>query len=114
MSLDSLDVRRLRRRIRIERKVSTPDLIGGESVSYTLVAVVAAEVRQKSGRESLVSQEIQPVVSQEFLMRYRTDVLFTDRIVWKGQNYDIVDIAEVGRNVGLRIIAKRPGGEATG
>jgi SPP1 family predicted phage head-tail adaptor len=112
MSSDNLRAQSLRRRIRVERKVATRDDIGGEEYSFTLRAELYANVRYLKGQESLLSQEMTATEQYEFIIRYRTDIDMTDRIVWKGNNYDIQSIAEQGRNVALRIIAKRPGAEA--
>lgn len=113
MSEDAFNPRRLRRRIRIERKVAVPDGSGGESYTFTLRAEVAAEVKPLSGRETLEAAEFVAGASIEFRIRHRDDVEETDRVVWKGAPYDIVHIAEIGRNRGLRLVAKHPGGAAT-
>lgn len=113
MSTDSLRAQALRRRIRIERKVATRDELGGEEYSFSLRAEVYAQVRYLTGRESLLANEMTATEQYEFIIRYRRDIEMTDRIVWKGQNYDIQSLAEQGRNVALRIIAKLPGGEVT-
>lgn len=114
MSYDSLDARRLRRRVGLERKASTRDPAGGESYSFVRYATVYAETKHKAGREAVLGQQMEPLVTFEFLIRYRSDMALTDRVVWKEQVYEIIDIAEVGRNVALKITAKRPGGAATG
>lgn len=113
MSTDSLRAQAMQRRIRIERKVATRDELGGEEYSFSLRAEVYAQVRYLTGRESLLANEMTATEQYEFIIRYRRDIEMTDRIVWKGQNYDIQSLAEQGRNVALRIIAKLPGGEVT-
>lgn len=110
---DALDPRALDRRIRIERQVSAATELGGESISYTLRASVWAQVIHVRGREALLAQQVQPGVDIEFRIRWRDDVQLTDRIVYKGQHYDVQHLAEMGRQRRLRIQAKLPGAEAT-
>jgi SPP1 family predicted phage head-tail adaptor len=113
VSFDAVRAQALRRRVRIERKVSVRDSYGGEAVSYALRAEVNAEVKPVSGREPLVGQQFVEGEQYEFVIRYRDDVTLTDRVVWKGKNFDVQALLELGRNRRLRITAKRPGGEAT-
>lgn len=113
MSVDSLRAQSLRRRVRVERKVATRDAFGGEDISYALRAELYADVRPVSGREPLFAQQFQIGEAFEFRVRYRTDIEVTDRVVWKGERYDITALLEMGRNRVLRIIAKRPGADAT-
>lgn len=113
MSADTLYAQTLRRRIRVERKVATRDAFGGENISYVLRVELYADVRPVSGREPLLAQQFQVGEAFEFRVRYRTDIAPTDRVVWKGERYDITALLEQGRNRVLRIIAKRPGGEET-
>lgn len=113
MSADALRAKALRRQITIEQKVATRDAMGGESYSYTTRCTCFAEVRPAGGKESLISAEMVAGETYEFRIRHRTDVAFTDRVVWKGQPLDIIALVEVGRNVALRIVAKAPGGKGT-
>lgn len=110
---DSINPKALRRQVRIEAKESTQDAFGGESVSYVLRAVVHAEVRPMVAREATLGGQVAVSESWEFRIRYRDDVQPTDRIVWKGQPYEVTGILEIGRNAQLRILAKRPGGAGT-
>jgi SPP1 family predicted phage head-tail adaptor len=113
MSADSLRAQSFRRRVRIERKVATRDEIGGEDISYSPRTELYADVRPVSGREPFLAQQFQVGEAYEFRVRYRTDIEPTDRVVWKQEIYDITAVLEIGRNRGLRIIAKRPGADAT-
>ena len=114
MSLgDALDAKALDRRIRMERKVSTRDAFGGEVISYTLRAEVFASVFNQRGREAFLAQQMTPLADIEFRIRWRSDVVETDRVVHDGKVYDIQYIAEMGRRRKLRILAKLPGSQGT-
>jgi SPP1 family predicted phage head-tail adaptor len=97
------------RQIRIERKVSTPDAHGGEATSYALRVTAWAQVMHLRGREALLAAQMVPAADIEFRIRWRTDVVETDRVVYGGQAYDIQYLAEMGRQRRLRILAKLPG-----
>ena len=113
MTVDAVRAQALRRQIRVERKVGVPDAVGGETITYSTRATLHAEVKPVSGREPLVGQQYVEGEQYEFIVRYRADVQLTDRVVWKGNHYDITALQEIGRNRRLKIIAKRPGGEST-
>ena len=111
--LDAIKAQSLRRRIRVEQKVSTIDSVGGEVITYTLRSVLSARVRYLTGRERVAAQQVTPFAEIEFLVRHRPDLLLTDRVLWKSVYYDVVHLDELGRNVGSRLLCKRPGGEGT-
>lgn len=110
---DAVDARGMDRRVRIERKVSTRDAMGGEVISYALRATVWAMVIHTKGREAFLAAQVEPTADVEFRIRWRDDVVETDRIVHDGKNYDVQYIAEMGRRRRLRIVAKLPGSEPT-
>lgn len=110
---DAVDAQGQMRRIRIERKVSTPDAAGGEEISYTLRAEVHAAVIHQRGREAFLSAQVVPTADIEFRIRWRADVVETDRIVYEGKSYNIQYLAEMGRRRRLRIAAKLLGADAT-
>jgi SPP1 family predicted phage head-tail adaptor len=97
----------------VQRKVSTPDSIGGETISYTTRCRLNADVRPIAGRELLLAQQFAPTAQIAFIIRYREDIQLTDRVIWKSEPFDIQYLMEMGRNVGMKILAKRPGGEAS-
>jgi SPP1 family predicted phage head-tail adaptor len=108
------DTGRRDRRIVIERKQSTDNGQGGEHIAFTPRCTPFAKVRHLSGRELFLAQQVTPGAQIEFLILYRADVCNTDRVLWKGQAYDIQHLGEVGRNEELRILAKLPGDRGTG
>jgi SPP1 family predicted phage head-tail adaptor len=48
-----------------------------------------AAARPVSGREYLQQQQAGSEVTWRFTLRYRSDILATDRVVWKGARYEI-------------------------
>lgn len=110
---DFVSAQSLRWVIRIERKVVTRDAMGGETISYERRCEPRADVKQITGRELLLADQVTPSHSIEVRMRHRDDIEPTDRIVWRGQVYDIEDISPMGMNRSLRILARQPGGRAS-
>jgi SPP1 family predicted phage head-tail adaptor len=108
---DNLDAQGLTRRVRIERQVVTHDAAGGDVISYVLRAEVNAAVLQTRGREAFLSAQVVPTADIEFRIRWRSDVVETDRVVYEGKNYNIQYLAEMGRRRRLRIAAKLLGAE---
>jgi len=110
---DPVDARGLDRRIRIERKVSGRDAMGGETISYTLRRQVWASVIYTRGREAYLSSQVTESTDIEFRVRWSADIAVTDRVVFDGTVYDIQYLAEMGRRRKLRILAKQPGATPT-
>ena len=113
MTQDAVRAQALRRVIRLERRVSTRDASGGEQYTYTLRATLNAEVKPVSFKEQLLAQQFQAAEQYEFIVRYRTDVEMTDRVVFKGVAYEVISFTELGRNRRTRIVGKRPGADPT-
>lgn len=87
----SLAAGRLRHRVTIEQKVTTRDPDTGAPITawQTWAANVAAEVAPLSVKEFLAAQQLQSEVSARITIRYRSGVLATMRIRFKGQIYNI-------------------------
>jgi SPP1 family predicted phage head-tail adaptor len=68
-------------------------------------AKVWAEKNDTRAREYFAANQITGEVTAAFKVRYRTDVVMTDRIVYSGLSYNIHSITEIGRREGLWIFA---------
>ena len=94
----------LDRRVSIQRATMDEDPTYGERVAtWSTVATVAAAVRQASGREFLAADVIASERKTVFIIRWRADVLTTDRVVYLGEPFDIAEVREIGRREGLEI-----------
>ena len=85
-----MQIGKLRHRVAIEKPGYTQDPTTGEMVpGWETVATVWASKRPSSAREFKQSQAGQSEISGEFVIRYRSDVDATMRIVHKGKFYNI-------------------------
>ena len=95
-------------RIQIIRETRTSDGAGGQTLSLTTLASVWAHVRPRSGREMERFDRVNASAMYLFVIRYRTDVEESDRVLWKGEYYNIRYIAQgTGRALYLEIDAER-------
>lgn len=96
------------RRVELQRATQTGLNDFGEPViSWVTFATVAAKVSEELGREFL-SRESRTTSSESaavFLIRWRGDVLVTDRAVYAGRTFNIAGTREIGRREGLEIKA---------
>lgn len=92
-------------RVQLQHRTLTPNARGEQVQSYTTYATVWARRNDVRGREFFAAQQINFEGTTEFTIRYRTDVLITDRIVEGSKTYNIRHIAEFPRNKGLSLIA---------
>lgn len=100
-----MQVGKMDRRITLLRRTLTRNDLGEQVATYAEYATVWAEKRDVSGREYLASQQIVAENTVRFFIRYRDDVLLTDRIVCGDRTYDLTHVAEIGRRDGLEIVA---------
>ena len=95
----------LDRRVTIQSRGDVDDGFGQPQPTWPELDVVWAKVRRRFGREFLEGG-VQAEADIVFTIRHRTDVTHAMRIVYDGDNYDIVSIIEIGRKEGLEIAAK--------
>jgi SPP1 family predicted phage head-tail adaptor len=96
----------LDRLVELKHQVMTKNSTTGEDVeSFTTYATVYAGKRDVRGREFFAAQQLNSEVSTVWQIRYRTDVMMTDRLVIDGLDYNVISIAEIGRREGLEIMA---------
>lgn len=81
--------------IALQRKTLTPDAYGGQTEAWATYATVWAAVKPLKGRELIAAQAAQSAVANRFEMRYRSDVLASDRIQFGGKNYNITAVIDV-------------------
>lgn len=95
----------LDRRIELQRRVLTQDAQGQQVQSFETYATVWAEKRDIAGREYFAAEAVQSQVTTRFRIRWRSDVLATDRIAYDAKSYDLEQIAEIGRRDGIELLA---------
>lgn len=98
----------LDQRVIIVRETQVGDGQGGHTVTTATVATVWAKVVAKSGREREHSDRLNAESMYLFVIRWRSDVREADRLLWRGQEYNIRAIAQDGgRKLYLEIDAER-------
>lgn len=96
----------LKRRVSLQRKTDTPDGSGGVTVAWTQYAQPYAMIKPKQGSEKLHADRLDATGLSTVLMRYRSDVLESDKLVFRGKDYQIrsiVNIEEADRFLELTI-----------
>lgn len=103
------DIGELDQLIDIKRKTLASDGMGGQTVTITNVAQnVWCKPRALSGKEVLKYDQMTASSMTAFVMRYRTDVLPADYLVWNSENYNIRYIAPASeRDLYIVIEAER-------
>lgn len=98
----------LDRRVNLLREVRTPHPDTGELIaSFTPYAnAVPARVVRSPGREFLAGAQVVSERRAVFVIRWRSDVVVTDRVEFEGVQWNVVDVRELGRRVGLEVQAE--------
>lgn len=81
--------------------------LNGQTVDgWTNGATIWADVTIGGGREITRASQFYAEVDAVFVIRYRTDIAVTNRLLHRGLYYDILGIEPIGRKEGLRVIGK--------
>lgn len=92
----------------IKRETLTPDDMGGNTLALTNVHTCRAHVRPMSGGERNNWDQLNSANMYLFVIRYRTGILATDRITWRGYTFNIRQIDDKGpRSMYLEIAAEK-------
>lgn len=101
---------KLDRIIEVLRLSRTVDDYGTETEAWTAVATVRAQLVQSSTEEFMNSFGSSAETAAVFRIRYRDDLLTSDRVTYRGQAYDVKEIKELGRREGLDLRCVASGG----
>lgn len=96
------------RRIELRHRVlGTQDANGAYSpVTYVAYKTVWARKEEIGGREYFAAETKQAENTVRFTIRYRSDVVATDRFECEGRDYEVIQTSEFGRRESLVIFAR--------
>lgn len=87
---------RLRHRVTLEERGTTPTPDGGLAAVWTPLATVCAEVLDVRGREFLAAREAHAELDVKVRLRYRPDVRPTMRVRFGGRVLNVTHVVDVG------------------
>lgn len=96
----------LDRRVTLERRVEVVDPSGQTVVSWVPLATVWARVEPLGGRENFGAQQFVATGDLRFTVRWRDDITPLHRVTYADVPYDVVSVAEEGRQEALLIVAR--------
>ncbi|MEZ5462327.1 phage head closure protein [Dokdonella sp.] len=99
----------LAHQIELQRPTHTTDpATGYVSTTWHTYATPYARIDPLAGREFFAAQQVQAESTVKFTLRYREGVEPVDRIIWKGDEYNITAIMNMGtRNRELLLHARK-------
>jgi SPP1 family predicted phage head-tail adaptor len=86
---------RLDQRITIKQKVATQDTFGGETVTWTDVCTVWAQVQPITGREYLQGKQLQEEQTARIRIRHRNGIVPAMRAHLGSRVFDILDVQNI-------------------
>lgn len=97
-------------RITFQSESRADDGYGGFELSWDDIDTVWAHTRPMSGKEYEHADTMQAEGVNLFVTRYRDDIVPSNRIMWEGIAYDIVEIKRTtGRKLYTEFVAVRGG-----
>lgn len=97
----------LDQRVTFLREVTTPDGMGGSTVTWAEIATVWADVRPMSGREREQSQRLDAQSNYVITIRNRSDVDETSVVEWRGERFNVRFVPRDPRARWLKIEAEK-------
>ena len=101
-----IDSRKLDRLIVVERKSDTVDDFGTPIEGWSPVTTLRAQRLENGSREFVRSYGVAEEGSAVFRIRYVAGITTTDRVLFDGEPFDLVEIVELGRRQGLDLRVK--------
>lgn len=102
---------RLRNRVTIQSQSTTQDAVGQETISWTTVSTVWAQINPLSGRDYYNQSGEHADITHEIMMRHGVTVRPGDRIVYGSRNFDVNSVLTVQeRDAWLKIRARETDG----
>lgn len=98
----------LDRRATLQHRVRTPNEHHEDVITYATYATVWAGKLELRGREFFAAQQVHAEASVKITMRWRSDIVATDRIVLDGLNFNVLHVAEIPRRRGVEVLASAP------
>jgi len=98
----------LDRRAKLQHRVKKRNEEREEVITYATFATVWAGKLDLRGREFFAAQQVHAEATVKITLRWRTDLLPTDRILLDGLKYNVLHIAEIPRQRGIEILATAP------
>ena len=92
-----VDPGELKERVILQSRSVTKDAYGQDTITWISTATVWARVRPVHGREFFAAAQVQQEQTVKVVVRYRTDVQPTWRLVWQGRAHDITGVIPIGR-----------------
>jgi len=99
----------LDRQVTLSHRVLTENAYGEQTVSWpTAYATVFARRTDMQGTKRVIAQQFTTQQMTEFTIRYRDDLLMTDRLVSveEGLSYEILQVSQLGRHEGLNLLCR--------
>ena len=94
---------KLDRRITIQSQSASQDGAGEAVATWAVVDTVWAQVIGTSGSEPFQGEQFNAQRKVTFVIRYRTDIDETNRIVYGGETYGVTATFEIGRRELLEV-----------
>lgn len=86
----------LQHRIELQRFTEVVNSYGERETFWSTFAEPFARIDPLAGREFFAAAAVQAEQTVKFTLRWRDDVLPADRIVWKGDAYNITAVLNIG------------------
>lgn len=95
------------KRVQVLKRVETRGSAGDVLTTYVPRCKVWGEVLARTGRERISAQQEVAAWDVKVRVLFNPAITHTDKIVLNSVRYDVVHLAELGRQEGLEILAAR-------
>jgi SPP1 family predicted phage head-tail adaptor len=94
----------LREKVQLLNKVMNAETEGGHVSEYVPLASVWAKVKSAKGHALFENDARGVMASHEIVMRFRGDVFVGDRVIYRGENLEVLSVQDLnGRRAYIKI-----------
>ena len=105
--MDRLTAGEMKNQIRFEKVSRLPNQMGGYVPTWSLLCTIWGKYRQLSGKELLLQQQVNPLITVEIITRYRTDISTDNRAFYNNKYHNIISVIdEENTRVWLKIMCE--------
>jgi SPP1 family predicted phage head-tail adaptor len=104
-----MNIGNMDRRIALQSASLSTNNYGEREQTWSTYATVWAQLKYRTGSEKVQDDQVSSTEGATFNIRYSTDTSAakaSDRVVYNGENYEILHIQELGRREGLSLVCE--------
>jgi len=97
----------MKNRLLFQKRARATNSMGGYIDTWSTLCTIWGRYRQLTGREAILQQQLNPLVTVEVIIRYRTDINTDRRLYYMNKYHNIISVIDINnRHEHLRLLCE--------